>query len=737
MIRFSSFPFFRQLDQMDCGAACLKMICAFYKKNYSIQQLREMSGITRQGVSVLGLCDAAEQIGMKTLALNISFESLVNDVPLPCIVHWRQRHFVVVYKTDDKHIWVADPAFGKVKYTHAKFLEGWLYNKKIKKEEEQEGFALFLEPSAEFYNKEGEVAGRPLDLRFLLPYLRTHKQILYQVMIGVLILSFIQVVFPFLTKALVDKGIRFNNLNFVYLILAGQLILFLSQTGAEIVRRWLLLYMSKRVNIAIVSDFLVKMMKLPIAFFDSKMITDLIQRIEDQKQIDTFLSNTSLSVLFSLINILLFGTVLCVFSFPLFLIFLAGSTLYFSWIMLFVKKRAVLSYKRRDESVENRSSILEIMHGIQEVKLNNSERRRRWEWESVQNRVYNTAVKELRLEQLQVVGGNFLLQLMNIIITFVAAWSVIEGRITLGVMLATQYIIGQLATPLNSFVAFIHGAAEARISIERIGEVLNVEEEDKQKNVFDVSDQDDDLVLDNVSFRYGSTSSRLVLKNISLTIPRGKVTAIVGTSGSGKTTLMKLLLKFYDPSSGSISLGDKSLEALDSRHWRSNCGVVMQDGFIFADTVLRNITESDNDYTIDKERLQQAVHVANIEDMIEQLPSGYHTNLSHGGIALSGGEYQRVLIARAVYKGPAFLFFDEATSSLDANNEKVIMENLQEFFKGRTVVIIAHRLSTVKHADKIIVLDKGEIIEEGDHTELVALKQHYFKLVKNQLELGK
>lgn len=323
---------------MDCGAACLKMICAFYKKNYSIQQLREMSGITRQGVSVLGLCDAAEQIGMKTLALNISFESLVNDVPLPCIVHWRQRHFVVVYKTDDQHIWVADPAFGKVKYTHAKFLEGWLYNKKTKKEEEQEGFALFLEPSAEFYNREDQVAGRPLDLRFLLPYLRSHKQILYQVMIGVLILSFIQVVFPFLTKALVDKGIRFNNLNFVYLILAGQLVLFLSQTGAEIVRRWLLLYMSKRVNIAIVSDFLVKMMKLPIAFFDSKMITDLIQRIEDQKQIDTFLSNTSLSVLFSLINILLFGTVLCVFSFPLFLIFLAGSTLYFTWIMLFVKK---------------------------------------------------------------------------------------------------------------------------------------------------------------------------------------------------------------------------------------------------------------------------------------------------------------------------------------------------------------------------------------------------------------
>ncbi len=733
---FKLFPFYRQLDQMDCGAACLKMICLFYGKKYSLQYLRDKCGITRQGVSALGICDAAEDIGMKSLAMSMTFETLSREAPLPCIVHWRQRHFLIVYKITSKYVWVADPAHGKIKYTHAKFIEGWLYNKKVNKEVEKEGYVVLLEPTDLFYNKNEGSQKKKFDLSFLLPYLRKYKSQILQIVLGLTLSSTVQIALPFLTQALVDKGIRFSNISFIYLVLAGQLMLFLSQTVLEISRRWLILFISNRINISIISDFLVKMMRLPISFFDSKMLTDLLQRIDDQKQVETFLSNTSLNVLFSLINIILFGGILFFYDSSLFLIFFSGSVIYFIWVMLFVKRRTMLSYIRRDESVENRSSILQIINGIQEIKLNNSERKRRWEWESVQARVYNTASKELRLEQFQVVGGNFIIQITYIAITFLAALSVVRGEVTLGMMLATQYIIGQLAIPINNFVNFIQGAQEAKISIERLGEVFNIKEENNQKTRENLNGSDSTIILNNVSFKYGSHSSPLVLKDINLIIPKGKITAIVGTSGSGKTTLMKLLLKFYNPTEGNITVGEMNLDEINGNYWRSKCGVVMQDGFIFADTILRNITESSDGYEIDKKKLYNSVRIANIENMIDNLPLGYNTNLSWGGINLSGGENQRMLIARAVYKNPEFILFDEATSSLDANNERIIMNNLQEFFMGKTVVIIAHRLSTVKNADKIVVLEKGSIIEEGTHQELVFNKGSYFKLVKNQLELG-
>ena len=479
-----------------------------------------------------------------------------------------------------------------------------------------------------------------------------------------------------------------------------------------------------------------RMMRLPVSFFDSKMLTDLVQRVDDQKQVENFMSNTSLNVLFSLINFLLFGGILFFYNSTLFFIFVAGAAIYFYWVLLFVKRRARLSYIRRDESVENRSSILQIINGIEEIKLNNSVKKRRWEWESVQARVYNTAQKELRLEQIQVAGGNFVMQITYIIITFIAALSVVKGDITLGMMLATQFIIGQLTVPVTGFVSFIQGAQEARISIERLGEILNQKEEDSGEQTYKITSHAAAIELKDVFFRYGSHSSPFVLENINLVIPRGKITAIVGTSGSGKTTLLKLLTKFYSPTMGNITIGKQNITEFNSDYWRSQCGVVMQNGFIFADTILRNITESDKGYEIDKERLQKSAQIANIEQMIEKFPLGYNTNLSWGGIDLSGGENQRILIARAVYKNPEFIFFDEATSSLDANNEKIIMENLAEFFVARTVVIIAHRLSTVKNADNIVVLEKGVIIEEGTHKELVEKKGSYFKLVKNQLELG-
>ena len=729
----SDFPFFRQLDQMDCGPACLKMICSYFGKDHSIQFLREKCGITKEGVSILGICDAAEEIGLKSFAIDVNFESLSQEITPPCIVHWRQRHFLIVYKISSQYVWVADPGFGKVKYTKEEFMDGWLYNKKVNKEDENLGYIVLLEPMAEFYDLQESKSIKKFNLSFLLPYLDKYKLQIIQIIFGLLIYSLLQVTIPYLTQLLVDKGIKLSKVSFIYLILFGQLMIFLSQTILEINRRWLILFISRNINISIISDFLSKMMRLPLSFFDSKMVADLIQRIDDQKQIDTFLSNTSLSMLFSLVNVFIFGGVLLFYNNQLFFIFLIGCVIYFTWVFLFVKRRSMLSYLRRDQSAENRSSVLQIIHGIHEIKLNNSEKKRRWEWESIQAKVFDTSIKELRLEQFQVVGGNFIMQITYLIITSTAALSVINGSLTLGMMLASQYIIGQLSIPINNFVSFIQGAKEAEISIERLGEIFALEEENR-KSTNQLTNES--ITLKSVSFRYGQKSSNLVLNNVDFVIPKGKITAIVGTSGSGKTTLMKLLLKFYPVTDGEILIGNNSITDFDDNYWRSKCGVVMQDGFIFADTILRNITESDEGYMIDKKRLKNAIEIANIEEMINNLPLGFNTNLSWGGINLSGGESQRVLIARAVYKNPELLFFDEATSSLDAHNEKVIMQNLNSFFQGRTVLIIAHRLSTVKNADNIIVLSKGEIAEQGTHENLVDKKGIYFKLVKNQLELG-
>lgn len=731
------FPFFRQLDSMDCGAACLKMVSSYYGSSYSIQFIREKCGITRQGVSALGICDAAEEIGLKSFVIDVSYESLIEEVSLPCIIHWRQRHFVVVYKANEKYVWVADPAVGRIKYSKEKFLEGWLYNKRFNKETEAQGYVILLELAHEIPQKKDQQQKPIYDLKFLFPYVRNFKSQIVQIVLSILVSSLLLICIPFFTQALVDKGIKTRNLNFIYLILAGQLMLFFSQTLMEITRRWLILFITRRMNIAIISDFLLKLMRLPIAFFDSKKQADLTIRIDDQRQVENFLSNTSLNMLFSLVNILLFGGILLYYNYILFITFMTGSIIYFIWVMLFVNERVVLSYRRRDEQVENRSSVLQLINGIQEIKLNNSEKKRRWEWESVQSRIYNTSMKELRIEQIQVVGGNFIMQITYLLITAAAAMAVVKGNLTLGMMLSTQYIIGQLTIPINNFVTFIQGAKEAKISIERLGEVFNLSEESKGNHVSDQkNDNNSDLTLNKLSFRYGSATSLLTLKDLNLVIPYGKITAIVGTSGSGKTTLVKLLLKFYQASTGNIMVGEQDINNFSDTYWRDKCGVVMQDGFIFADTILRNITESNQGYEIDKARLQQAVRIANLEEMIEALPLGFQTNISMGGINLSGGENQRILIARAVYKNPEYLFFDEATSALDANNEKIIMENLNEFFTGKTVVIIAHRLSTVKNADNIIVLEKGAIIEQGNHSQLVNKKGSYFRLVKNQLELG-
>ncbi len=729
------FPFYKQLDQMDCGPTCLKMITTFYGKNISREYLREKTFITREGVSMAGISEAAESVGLQSLVLLSNYDMLVDDIPMPCIAHWRQRHFVVVYKADRKHVYVADPAFGLIKYLKEEFLKGWISQPNPVKEN-SEGILLVMEPSLIFYDTEKGAAVKK-SFSFLLPFIKPHKRLIVQLFVGLFIGSVIQLIFPFLTQAIVDIGIGQHNLNFIHLVLVGQLVLFVSQTMTNALRSWLLLHITSRINISLVSNFLIKLMRLPIAFFDTKTVGDLLQRIQDNSRIQNFLSSSSLNVLFSSFSIVIFSSVLYYYSFLIFLILVFFTLLNIVWVALFLKKRAVLDYKRFDQAAGNQSSTIQLLNGMQEIKLNNSEKRRRWEWELIQVRLFKLSIKSLSLSQLQDIGGNFILQLMSILITFFAAKQVLDNDFSLGTMLSIQFIIGQLNVPINSFIGFMQAYQDARISLERLAEIHDKEDEVKEgDNLIDQLPAVKDIVFKDVSFRYGGSTSPLVLEHINLVIPEGKVTAIVGASGSGKTTLLKLILKFYEPSEGLINIGPNNLNNFDSDFWRKNIGVVMQEGYIFADTVARNITESDSDGVLDKTRLLHAVKVANIEEFIETLPNAYKTRIGASGSSISGGQKQRILIARTVYKNPSFLLFDEATSSLDANNEKIIIENLEKFFRSKTVVIVAHRLSTVKHADNIVVLDKGRIIEEGTHEYLTSLKGAYYTLIKNQLELG-
>jgi ATP-binding cassette subfamily B protein len=729
------FPSYRQLDRMDCGPTCLKMIAEHYGKIYSRDYLREKSNITKEGVSFGGIAEAAENIGFESLAVNVNFDTLKEEVPLRCIAYWRQRHFIVIYAIKREIVYVADPAFGLTSYTKEELLRGWLNSKTPKADDE--GLLLLLEPMPDFYEREDNTPPKSkLGFRFLLPYFRPYRKIIVQIFLGLCMGSLIQLMFPFLTQAIVDKGINYQNINFVYLMLIAELVLFFSQTSVQFIRSWLLLYMTGRLNIQIISDFLIKLMKLPIGFFDSKNLGDIIQRIDDHRRVQQFLSNSTLDVLFSTINIIIFGAVLLHYNLRLFMVFLIGSAIYVSWVLMFMKKRAELEYKRFDEAAGNQSSRVQLINGMQEIKLNNSERRRRWEWEAIQIRLFKISTRSLAVAQYQNMGGAFIDQVKNILITSYSAKLVIDGDITLGMMLAVQYILGQLNMPINNFLSFIQNAQDAKISLERLGEIHDKENEDEGGDHLKVLPEDKTIRIENLGFRYGGRSSPLVLHNIDLTIPAGKVTAIVGPSGSGKTTLVKLLLKFYEASEGRIFVGNTDLKNIDAAVWRNTCGAVMQDGFIFADSIARNITESNSEGIIDKLRLRQATCMANIDDYIESLPTGYNTRIGASGISLSGGQRQRILIARAVYKNPELLFFDEATSALDANNERKIMENMERFYEGRTVVVVAHRLSTVKNADQIIVLEKGQLIEQGTHEELIRARGAYFTLVKNQLELG-
>lgn len=725
------FPFYKQLDAMDCGPSCLRMIARFHGKTYSLQTLRERSYLTREGVSLLGTSDAAESIGLRTMGVRLGFDQLRDEAPLPAIVHWRQKHFIVVYKIKKDQVYCADPAIGLIRYTVGEFLQGWI---STLKEGEKKGVALLLEPTPDFYTLEDEPV-RKNNLKYLLSYLKPHRKYLAQVLGGILIASLLQLIFPFLTQSIVDIGINNQDLGFITLVLIAQLVLFISQTAVEFIRGWIMLHINTRVNVSLISDFLAKLMRLPIGFFDTRMMGDLMQRIGDHRRIEAFLTGSSLNIIFSTFTFLIFAIVLAVYSWKILAIFLAGSILYVVWVLLFLRKRRELDYKRFTHLSENQGNLIQLITGMQEIKLNNCEKQKRWEWERIQARIFRVNLKGLSLNQFQQAGAGFFNQLKNIIITFIAAKAVVDGNMTLGMMVAVQYIIGQLNAPVEQLVQFIRSAQDAQISLERLGEIHQKEDEESFDHAkITILPQKREITLSGVAFQYEGPHSPFVLKDIELVIPQHKVTAIVGPSGSGKTTLIKLLLGFYGTTSGEIRVGDVNLQHLSNRIWREKCGAVMQDGFIFSDSIARNIAVGEE--VGDKDRMFHAVNMANIQDYIESLPLTYNTRIGSEGIGLSQGQKQRILIARAIYKNPDYLFFDEATNALDANNEKVIMENLQQFFRGKTVIIVAHRLSTVMNADQIIVLENGRITEKGNHRELTERKGSYFNLVRNQLELG-
>ena len=747
MKRIKQFPFCKQPDAKDCGPTCLRIIAKHYGKTIPLQQIRNLSETTREGSSLLGLSDAAENLGFRSLGVQIDFKTLVEEVPLPCIVHWNKQHFVVVYDIvkskkynvkstntpDIVHytIKISDPSYGLIEYSQEEFIKSWIGENAD--ENTEEGIALLLETTPAFFKNEFDEEESKASFSFLSKYLLKYKSLVLQLAIGLLAGSLLSLIVPFLTQSMVDVGIQNQDLNFIYLVLLAQIMLFLGRMGIEVIRSWILLHLSTRINISIISDFFIKLMKLPISFFDTRMTGDILQRINDHHRIEQLLTNSSLNTLFSLVNLVIYSIILLFYDYRLFLVFFIGAVLYTLWITFFLKKRKELDYKRFSQVSQEQSKVIELINGMQEIKMHNAEKQKRWGWEFLQVKLFKIQIKSLSLEQWQSVGGNFINQMKDILVSFLAAKLVLTGNLTLGMMLSVQYIIGQLNSPLMQLIDFIRQFQDAKISLERLGEIHDKENEENTDEQYATEIPEKDIEIKDLSFRYIG-SDAFVFENLNLTIPYQKTTAIVGASGSGKTTLLKLLMKFYEPNQGEIKIGSTKLKNISPRTWRDHCGVVMQEGYVFNDTIAQNIAVGE-DY-IDKNKLRKAVEIANIKDFVEGLPLSYNTKIGNEGVGVSGGQKQRLFIARAVYKSPDYIFFDEATSALDANNEKIIMENLEQFFEGKTAIVIAHRLSTVKHADKIIVLDKGEVVEEGNHAELVAKKGEYYRLVKNQLELG-
>lgn len=716
---------------MQCGIACLSMICNHYGKNISLGSLSKICFASNEGVSLKGLCEAATKLGFNTYSCRVEITDLC-DNNLPCILHWNQKHFVVLYKIKNKTYYIADPGRGEIVYSEDEFKKHWLSTVLNGKDR---GIALFLDPTPAFYEAVEDESKNIRSFSFLFAYIKQYRKYFGQIILGLIVGCVLQLIFPFLTQAIVDIGITHKNINFILLILIGQVMLTFSRTIIDFIRRWLLLHISMRINISLVSDFFIKLLKLPMSFFDTKLMGDLLQRISDHSRVEKFLTNQLLSVTFSILSFVIFGIVLFIYDKLIFSIFLLGSLIYGGWLLFFIKRRRVLDYEIFEKQAKNNNYTYQFITSMQEIKLQDCEQRRRWEWEDVQTELFDVQMKGLKLQQTQEAGSIFINEVKNIVITVLSATAVIDGEMTFGMMLAVQYIIGQLNSPVEQLMNFIYTIQDVKIGLERINEIhLNRNEENSSHTITSFNDSKYSITLSDVAFKYDPHALKNTIENINFHIPEGKVTAIVGASGSGKTTLIKLMLGYYPVGDGTLKIGDTNITNMNLKWWRRQCGVVMQDGIIFSESIARNIAVDDGD--IDKERLVKAAEIANIKEYIMNLALKFNTKIGRDGVGLSQGQKQRILIARAVYKNPQFIFLDEATNALDAKNERAIVENLNEFYKGRTVVVVAHRLSTVKNADQIIVLDAGKVVEIGDHNTLIDKQGAYYNLVKNQLELG-
>lgn len=725
------FPFIKQLDSMQCGIACVAMICKHLGKEYTLRFLSEYCTPGKDGVSIKGISDLCLTLGLDTVCGKVTINEIM-ECPLPAILHWNQNHFVVLYKIKDgKKFFISDPAKGKRVYNLQSFSTHFLSSHSNGVEK---GVALFIEPNANFGHISDNSVNDKKSVSYLIDHMLQYKAYGLQIILSLLFSCLLQLIFPFLTQSIVDIGISTGNINFIWLVLAGELAIVLGKTLTDIVRNWLLLHISMRINISLVSDFFIKLFKLPMSYFDTKKIGDLFQRITDHDRIRNFLTSQILGMTFSVLSIIVFGTVLAVYDIRIFLIYLIATILYGIWMCVFLSKRKQLDYDLFEQQAANQNKTYQLISAMQEIKLQDCEERRRFEWEDTQADLFDVNMKVLKLQFRQESGSTFINEIKNIIITVTTATCVIGGEMTIGMMLAVQYIIGQLNSPIAQLVGFIYSLQDVKISLERINDIHHTHNEDSNSKHKSINTDNKSIRFDNVSFSYNQHSANKTLENISFTIPKGRVTAIVGTSGSGKTTILKLILGYYNISSGEILIGSESISKYNLKEWRKHCGVVMQDGYIFSESIARNIATRDGD--IDNDRLIKAAKIANIHDFIMQLPLKYETIIGNEGIGISQGQKQRILIARAVYRNPEFIILDEATNALDAENERCIVENLRNFYRNKTAVIVAHRLSTVRNADNLIVIEKGKIVETGSHNELIKLKGHYHKLISNQLELG-
>lgn len=721
------FPTEYQMDAKDCGPASLKMVAKYFGRYYSLQYLRDKCGITKEGVSLLGISAAAESIGLHTAAFKCTIDDVIMKVPFPVIIYWNENHFVVVYHTNKKHIWVSDPCKGHVKYTRREFMEGWYLKN------EDKGILLALEPTADFKLSKQEKKQEKDSMISILRYFMPHKKEFSLIFFVMLVATLLQGILPFISKSVIDIGISTSDVNFINMVLIGNICILLSIMVFNVVRDWILMHITARVNIALISDYLIKLMKLPVTFFENKLLGDILQRAADHERIRSFIMNNSLSLIFSTFTFLLFSIILLVYNHVIFFIFLGGSVLYVTWVMLFLSIRKKLDWQYFELLSKNQSYWVETVSAIQDIKIYNYERARRWKWEEIQARLYHVNKRVLAVTNMQNLGAHFIESIKNMAITFFCATAVIRGDITFGVMISTQFIIGMLNGPLIQFINFVVSAQYAKISFLRMNEIRQLEDEDELLSVGSTTilPENKSLVLKNVMFQYAAHLP-MVLTNINLRIPENKVTAIVGSSGCGKSTLLKLLIRLYKPSYGTVSMGGMNVTALNLRKWRELCGVVMQDGKIFSDTIKNNIVLDDE--KVNEVQLIKCCQVAQIKEEIDQMPRGFDTEIGERGRGLSGGQKQRLLIARALYRNPKYLFLDEATNALDTVNEQKIVKALNSAFENRTVVIIAHRLSTIRHADQIVVMDKGQIVEIGNHELLMKKKGNYYNLVSSQNE---